>query len=73
MPEPFTTADPVVTEDVTTRTDEQNAQVMLIPDTVTVRDLADVLNQMGATPRDLISILEALQQLGALQMELVTM
>lgn len=73
MPAPFTDASPVVTEKVTTRADEQAARIMLVPDTVTVRDLADVLNQMGATPRDLISILEALQRLGALQMELVAM
>jgi len=73
MPKPFTVAKPIVTEKVTTRTDEQPARIMLVPDTVTVRDLADVLNQMGATPRDLISILEALQRLGALQMELVAM
>ncbi len=73
MPAPFTEARPVVTEKVTTQTDEEAAKVMLLPATATVRDLADLLNQLGTTPRDLISILDALQKLGAIQMELVTM
>ena len=73
MPEPLTTAPPVVTEQTTTQTREENAKVMLLPGTSTVRELADMLNQMGSTPRDLISILEALQRLGALQMEVVSL
>lgn len=73
MPEPFTQADPVVLNETTTQAKEDPAKVMLVPGTTTVRELADMLNDMGATPRDLISILEALQRLGALQMELVSM
>jgi flagellar P-ring protein precursor FlgI len=73
MPKPLTSAQPVVTEQITVQKDEEKAKMILIPSTVTVRDLADSLNQLGASPRDLISILEALQTLGALQMELVTM
>jgi flagellar P-ring protein precursor FlgI len=73
MPEPFTDAPPVVTENITTRAYEERAKVMLVPETTTVSELADVLNEMGATPRDLISILEALRQLGALQMDIQTM
>lgn len=63
----------VVTPDTKTTVDEDKAKVMLVPGTTTVRQLADTLNIMGATPRDLISILEALQKAGALQMELVAM
>ncbi len=73
MPEPFTTAEPVVLEERTAQAKEDKAKVMLVPGTTTIRELADMLNEFGATPRDLISILEALKQLGALQMELVTM
>ena len=73
MPEPFTTADPVVLEETTAQTREDKAKVMLVPGTTTVQELADMLNEMGATPRDLISILEALQRVGALQMEIVSM
>jgi flagellar P-ring protein precursor FlgI len=73
MPAPFSEAKPVVTEKIATEAAEDKANIMLLNGTATVRDLADMLNQMGSTPRDLISILEALQKLGALQMELVTM
>lgn len=52
---------------------EEEAHVMVVPPTTTIRDLADTLNIMGATPRDLISILEALHKLGAIQMELSAM
>ncbi len=61
------------TPDFDTDVDEENARVMVIPNTTTVHDLASVLHKMGATPRDLISILEALRELGAIQMELVAM
>jgi flagellar P-ring protein precursor FlgI len=73
MPNAFTEARPVTTEKVLTQTQEDEAKVMLLPATSTVRDLADLLNQLGTTPRDLISVLDALQKLGAIQMELVTM
>lgn len=62
-----------VVPDVKTTVKEDAARVMLVPNITTVRELADTLNLMGATPRDLISILEALRELGALQMELVSM
>ena len=73
MPNSFTEAKPVVTEKITTETKEDKAKVILVPGTVTVQELADTLNQMGSTPRDLISILEALHRLGAIQMEMITL
>ena len=38
---------------------------------VTLEDLVRAVNQVGAAPGDLMAILEALQQAGALQGELV--
>lgn len=73
MPEPFTDAKPVVLPETTAAAREDKAKIMLMPGTTTVQELADVLNQLGATPRDLVSILQALQQAGALQMQVVTM
>ncbi|MEI6807328.1 MAG: flagellar basal body P-ring protein FlgI [bacterium] len=72
MPNSLTKANPVVTEAVELRTKEDPAKVLLLPGTATVRDLADLLNQLGTTPRDMISILEALHSLGAIQMEVIT-
>jgi flagellar P-ring protein precursor FlgI len=40
---------------------------------VSVSELARALNAMGLTPRDLISIFEALRQAGALQAQLKVM
>ncbi len=73
MPNSFTDARPVTTPEVDTRVNEQPAKIMLIPGTTSVQELAEMLNQVGTTPRDIIAILEALQQLGALQMEIETM
>ena len=63
----------VVTSETTVSNNEEKARVMLVPNTTTVKELSDTLNIMGATPRDMISILEALRELGALQMELISM
>jgi flagellar P-ring protein precursor FlgI len=73
MPEPFTTANPQTNEEITTEVHEDDARVMLVQGTTTVQELAALLNEVGTTPRDMIAILEALQKLGALQMEVVTM
>ncbi|MDZ8117300.1 flagellar basal body P-ring protein FlgI [Pontiella agarivorans] len=62
-----------VIEDVQTEVVDEPAKIMVVPRTTSVQELADVLNQLGASPRDLISILDALQNLGALQMELITL
>ncbi len=73
MPESFTLAQPVVTPETRVEKKEEKANIMLLPGTTTVHELAEMLNQLGSTPRDIISILEALKRLGALQMELETM
>ncbi len=63
----------VVVEDVQVEVRDEPAKIMVMSRTTSVQELADVLNQLGASPRDLISILDALQNLGALQMELITL
>lgn len=70
---PMTDGKTVVVPDETTRVQEDKAHVVAIQETTTVQQLVNMLNGMGATTSDLISILEALSNLGALQMELVTM
>lgn len=63
----------VVTPDVRADTSEHEARVLRVPDTSTVADVVGVLNEIGATPRDIIAILEALKQAGSLQADLVIM
>lgn len=48
---------------------EQGGQVHVLERSMTVAELARSLNALGATPRDLIAILEALKDLGALHAE----
>lgn len=57
----------------TIQADERKDQVRVLPASTNVGDLARALNSLGASPRDLIAILEAIQRSGALQAELVVM
>ena len=60
-----------VTPDVNTDVSDKPARVLRVPETSTVADVVSVLNEIGASPRDIIAILEALREAGALQAELV--
>ncbi len=53
--------------------DEEGGSMIAMPATTTVRDLVRVLNSLGARPRDIIEILQAINRAGALHGELVTM
>lgn len=63
----------VVVPDVQTEVQDTEASVLHVRETSTVADVVSVLNDIGASPRDIIAILEALKQAGALQAELQTM
>jgi flagellar P-ring protein precursor FlgI len=65
--------DTVVVPEVNTNVEDNNAQVLRVPDTSTVADVVGVLNDIGASPRDIIAILEALKRAGSLQAELILM
>ncbi|MBQ3399155.1 MAG: flagellar basal body P-ring protein FlgI, partial [Synergistaceae bacterium] len=53
--------------------DEDGGSMIAMPATTTVRDLVRVLNSLGARPRDIIEILQAISKAGALHGELVVM
>ncbi len=57
----------VVVPDVNTDVQDHDARVLRVPDTSTVADVVGVLNDIGASPRDIIAILEALKRAGSLQ------
>ncbi len=63
----------VVTPEVNTDVSDKEARVLHIPDTNTVADVVGVLNDIGASPRDIIAILEALKRAGSLQADLEIM
>lgn len=49
---------------------EENKPLVLVPGAATLQEVVDVLNVLGTTPRDLISILQAMQQGGMLVAEI---
>ncbi|MBI5364844.1 MAG: flagellar basal body P-ring protein FlgI [Planctomycetes bacterium] len=49
---------------------EENRPLVLVPGAATLQEVVDVLNVLGTTPRDLISILQAMQQGGMLVAEI---
>jgi flagellar P-ring protein precursor FlgI len=53
--------------------EDKEAYLIPVSRAVTVSDLAKTLNAIGATPRDLIAIFNALKKAGALQAKLVIM
>jgi len=52
---------------------EEGSNLTLVKKNVNLGEVVKALNSLGVTPRDLISILQAMQKAGALQAELVTM
>jgi flagellar P-ring protein precursor FlgI len=51
--------------------EEQGPQLVELPTTSTVADLANAMNAVGASPRDLLAILQAMDEAGALHGTLV--
>ncbi len=67
------TGETVVVPEVNTDVQDKDARVLRVPDTSTVADVVAVLNDIGASPRDIIAILEALKRAGSLQADLILM
>lgn len=49
---------------------EENRALVLVPGAASLQEVVDVLNVLGTTPRDMISILQAMQQGGMLVAEI---
>ena len=64
--------DTVVTPQTEINVNEQNRRLMMV-EGATLQELVDGLNAIGATPRDLITILRTLKTAGALHAELEVM
>lgn len=61
----------VVTNDSQISVDQQPARTFLFAPDVPLSSIVDAVNAVGASPSDLVAILEALRQAGALHAELV--
>jgi flagellar P-ring protein precursor FlgI len=72
QPGPFSkTGQTVVTPRTTTEVTENKAALVAFPELPTVEKVASALNALGATPRDMMAIFEAMKQAGALQADLI--
>jgi len=60
----------LTTSNKTVDVKEDKAHIMVLPATVNVGDVVNALNAIGATPRDIIAILQAMKAAGALHAEL---
>lgn len=69
QPGPFSQGETVVTPQTTIGIQEDNRRLVMI-EGATLQEMIDGLNAIGATPRDLISILQTLRASGALYADL---
>ncbi|MEM7247693.1 MAG: flagellar basal body P-ring protein FlgI [Acidobacteriota bacterium] len=73
QPPAFSDGETVETFDSTLRVEEEVALLSVLPRTTSLGDLVSALNALGASPRDVMSILQSLRAAGALHAELVVM
>jgi flagellar P-ring protein precursor FlgI len=72
QPAPFSDrGDTVVVPDQRIEVDEGTMQLVALDEGATLQDVVRALNALGATPRDIIAIMQALKVAGALRAELV--
>ena len=70
QPMPFSQGQTVVTPETDIQVTEQDRRLMLLDPGVSLGEVVDALNAIGATPRELIAILQSLKAAGALQARL---
>jgi flagellar P-ring protein precursor FlgI len=71
QPEPFSDGRTVVVPKSSVKIEEERNRMFLFNPGATLDDIVRAVNQVGAAPGDLVAILEALQQAGALRAQLV--
>ena len=72
QPGPFSSGTTAITTSTSTKVNETRSGFIPLPELPTVEKVASALNALGASPRDMMSIFQAMKQAGALQAELVT-
>jgi flagellar P-ring protein precursor FlgI len=73
QPLPLSQGQTTVVPQAQTQVKNEAANLMVISDGTTVQNVANALNALGVTPRDLIAIFQALAAAGALKAELIIM
>lgn len=73
QPNPFSRGKTTTVPQTTLNVQTKDSNLALVPETVSLQQLVDGLNALGISPRDLIGILQAIKQAGALQAEIEVM
>ena len=71
QPNEFSDGDTVVVEDSTIEVQQNTDRMFLFDPGITLNEIVTAVNEVGAAPGDLVAILEALKQAGALKAELI--
>ncbi len=71
QPAPFSSGQTKVVPRTSVKVKESEGGLAVVPAGANIGDVVKALNALGATPRDMISILQAIKAAGALQAELV--
>lgn len=73
QPAPFSRGETMVVPSSGVEVEEEEGGLVVVPGGVELRQLVNGLNALGVTPRDMISILQALKAAGAIQAEIEVM
>ena len=72
QPEPFSQlGESIPTQDSTIEITQENVRMFMVDDGIKLEDIVNSINAVGTAPGDLMAILEALKEAGALHAELV--
>jgi flagellar P-ring protein FlgI len=70
QPLPFSRGETVVTRDSEVSAEEEERQLIIMPEGTSLGELVKALNAIGISPRDLIAVFRAIKAAGALQADL---
>ena len=73
QPAPFSRGQTTAVPQTNVQVDEDTGDLVVVPGGVELKQLVDGLNALGVSPRDMISILQALKAAGAIQAEIEVM
>ncbi len=71
QPEPLSGGVTAIRLETEIQVDEEGSRMFRFPEGVTLSEIVRAVNQVGASPGDLVAILESLKQVGALSAELI--
>ena len=70
QPNAFAKGDTTTVDSTTVDVSEEKAKLVVLPKTATLSSLVEALNAVGATPSDMIAVLQAIKAAGALHADL---